>query len=216
MPSSERAVDRAVRKARRFLVELGEEIRRGRARIGLSQAALGALAGMSQSQVARIEAGRLDTLGLLVAARLLALVGHDLAPRIYPGPAPARDASQLVLGERLHARIPEGYRWRTEVALGLPGDQRAWDAVTDLPGVVAAWELVTRLDDVQAVERTIHLKQRDGHMPCVVLVLKRSRHNRLVLAASPQLRRSFPVGSRVLFADLRRARQPAGNALILL
>ena len=171
---------------------------------------------MSQSQVARIEAGQLDTLGFVAASRLLALVGRDLAPRIYPGPAPAHDAPQLALAERLHARIPDGYRWRTEVALGLQGDQRAWDVVTDRPGVTVAWELITRLDDVQAAERAIHLKQRDGQVPCVVLVLKKSAHHRRLVAASPGLRRAFPLGSRSLIPALRRGRQPPMNGVILL
>jgi hypothetical protein len=102
------------------------------------------------------------------------------------------------------------------VPLGLAGDQRAWDAVTDGRGLAVAWECYTRLEDLQATERALNLKQRDSGMPCVVLVLKESRHNREAAPAAPGLRRSFPLGARAVFAALERGEQPRSNGLMFL
>jgi hypothetical protein len=102
------------------------------------------------------------------------------------------------------------------VPLGLAGDQRAWDAVTDGRGLAVAWECYTRLEDLQATERALNLKQRDSGMPCVVLVLKESRHNREAARAAPGLRRSFPLGARAVFAALERSEQPRSNGLMFL
>jgi transcriptional regulator with XRE-family HTH domain len=214
MPTSDRTLDRATRRARRFLVALGDEIRRARAERGISQAALGAMIGIGQSQVARIEAGAVESLSLIVAARVLAPIGRDLSVNVYRGGAPLRDAGQLRLLETIRARIPSALRWRTEVPIDLPGDQRAWDAVVDGARVNVAWECVTRLEDWQSIERTINLKQRDSLILCVVLVLADSRHNRGVVRAAPGLRRSFPLGARAIFAALGRGEQPRGKGLV--
>jgi transcriptional regulator with XRE-family HTH domain len=214
MPTSERGTDRAARRASRFIIQLGEELRRARGEAGLSQAALGARLGVSQSLIARIEAGGHRTLSIATAARLLACVGRDLSMRVYRGAGPIHDISQVRLLEDLKSRVPSGMRFRTEVPLGLSGDQRAWDAVVDGPGLAVAWECYTRLEDVQATERSLSLKQRDSAMPCLVLVLKDSRHNRAAVRSAPGLRRSFPLGTRAIFAALKCGEQPRSNGLI--
>lgn len=216
MPTSERGIDRATRRASRFLVELGEELRRARAEAGLSQAAVGARVDLSQSLIARIEAGRHRSLSIQSAARLLSCVGRDLSVRVYRGAGPIHDIGQLRMLEELKSRVPSGLRFRTEVPIGLAGDQRAWDAVTDGPGLAVAWECYTRLEDVQATERALNLKQRDAGMPCVVLVLKESRHNREAVRAAPGLRRSFPLGARAIFGALRSGHQPGSNGCMFL
>ncbi len=216
MPTSERGIDRAARRASRFLVELGEELRRARAEAGLSQAAVGARLGLSQSLIARVEAGRHRVLSIHTAARLLSCVGRDLSMRVYRGAGPIHDIGQLQMLEELRSRLQGGLRFRTEVPLGLAGDQRAWDAVTDGPGLVVAWECYTRMENVQATERTLNAKQRDSGVPCVVLVLKESRHNREVARAASGLRRSFPLGARGIFGAVRRGQQPRSNGFMFL
>ena len=116
----------------------------------------------------------------------------------------------------MQVRIPPGLRFRTEVTLALPGDQRAWDAMVDGPGIAVAFECYSRLEDAQATERFLNLKQRDSGVPCVVLVLKDSRHNRAAIAAASGLRRAFPVTGRAVFAALRAGKQPKANGLMFL
>lgn len=207
-------MDRAARRASRFLVEVGEELRRARRQRGISQAAIARAVGLSQSEVSRIENGRNQMVPLTSAARILAAAGLDLSVRVYPGGAPIRDIGQVKLLARLRAEIHSGLRWRTEVPIA--GDLRAFDAVIDGHGVQVAVECVTRLEDAQATERAINGKQRDAAMPRLVLTLADSRHNRAAVAAATSLREAFPLGSRAILAALRVGRQPAGNGLIFL
>lgn len=216
MPTYERVVDRATRRARRFLAELGDEVRRGRRQAGVSQTGLGNVVGISQSQVARIEGGQCQTLSIATAARILAAVGLDLSVRVYPGGAPIRDAGQLKLLARMRAHVHPRLRWRTEVPLSIPGDQRAFDAVIDGEAVRVAVECVARLDDAQATERAINRKQRDAAIPCLILALAGTRHNRAAVAAAPALREAFPLTTRAVLAALQAGRQPAANGLIFL
>lgn len=209
-------MDRASRRASRFLVEIGEEVRRARRRQGRSQRSLAAAVELSQSELSRIEHGKSRKLSLTVAARILAAAGLDLWVRVYPGGAPLRDIAQVKLLARLRAELPPQLPLRTEVPIPIAGDQRAFDAVIDGSGVRVAIECVTRLEDAQAVERAINGKQRDAAIPCLVLVLAANRHNRAAVAAARQLRNTFPLGNRAVLGALRAGRQPAGNGLVFL
>lgn len=216
MRTYERARDRASRRARRFLVQVGEEIRRLRRRAGLSQAGLGTLVGISQSHVSRIEAGQVLPLSIMLAARLLATVGAELSVRAFAAAIPLHDAAQLRILDRLRAILHSSLRLKTEVTLGIPGDARAFDAVVIGPGILAAFEVVARIEDVQALERALNLKRRDGGVSVLILVVGDTRHNRAVIALAPGLREAFPTSARTVLADLRAGRQPTGSAILFL
>ena len=80
-------------------------------------------------------------------------------------------------------------RWRTEVPLLIPGDLRAWDATIVGPGFGVGVEAETRLRDLQAAARRTNLKQRDGELDHVILLVADTRAQ----PARPQARRG---GSR--------------------
>ena len=71
--------------------------------------------------------------------------------------------------------------WRTEVPLLIPGDLRAWDATIARTGFVIGVEAETRLRDLQAAARRTNLKQRDGELDHVILLVADTRANRLAL-----------------------------------
>lgn len=98
----------------------------------------------------------------------------------------------------------------------IAGDQRAFDAVIDGGAVKVAVECVTRLEDAQATERAVNRKQLDAGIPCLILVLAATRHNRAALAAAPTLREAYPLSTRAILAGLRVGRQPSANGLIFL
>ena len=146
----------------------------------------------------------------------------ELSAKAFPVGVPVRDAGQLAVLGPLRARINSELMWTNEVPvieLQTAGsvDHRAWDAGIDGPGVRVRVDAETHLGDLQAVERRIALKQRDGREPCVVLLLADTRHHQLVLeSAGGALRTRFPVSQRAALRALRNGRSPGGNALIRL
>src|SRR5258705_2010846 len=174
-------------RARRQMTEddrlVRAEISRARRGAGLSHDAVGAACGISGSAEWRIEHGTTKTVDVRTVACLGAVVGLDVRLRAYPAGDPIRDAGQQRLLERLHARLHAGLIWRTEVPLPIRGDRRAWDALIRGEGWVIAVEAETVLDDLQAVERRIALKQRDGGIDHVILLVADTRRDRRALAA---------------------------------
>ena len=173
------------------------------------------LVGLSHAAVGRVERGEISP-DLLTAARLCAVLGMELSVGCHPVTSPVRDRAHLDLLEHLRAELHPSLRWRTEVWLRIPGDLRALDASVRGAGFHAMVEAETRLTDVQATERRIHLKQRDAGMPRAILLLRSTRHNRLVVAETAELRRAFPLRSRHILAALRAGRDPGGDGILFL
>ena len=199
------------------MIDLGRDLRGARIAAGLSQAAVGRAAGMSAAQISRIERGLLAHVALEDLARIAAVLGLDLSARLYPLGDPIRDVAQQALLDRLRSRSHPSLRWRTEVPLPITGDRRAWDAVVRGPGFTVAVEAETRLQDVQAMVRRIALKQRDGGMDHVVLLVSDTRHNREVLAASrDSMRGDFPGDTRAILRRFAAAEALDASGLVLL
>ncbi len=152
----------------------------------------------------------------------MAVLGKELSSRAYPAGPPIRDAAQRALLARLRARLAIGLRWRTEVpvrdrpSVG-PLDHRAWDAAVDGPDWSLRVEAETRVRDVQALERKLTLKQRDGGVDVVILLLNDTRHHRdLLTSDGAGLRERFPISARNALRALGRGEDPGGNSLVLL
>ncbi|MGZ8501685.1 MAG: helix-turn-helix transcriptional regulator [Candidatus Limnocylindrales bacterium] len=217
MATRERSADRGNRLARRALLALGDEIREARLDAGLSQALVGSAASVSHATVGRIERGQQAGASLALLSRICAAVGLDLSLRAYPGADPIRDVAQVRLLARLRDRAGPGLAWRTEVPLPIPGDPRAWDATISARGVAMAVEAETRLRDVQAVDRRIARKRRDGQLDLVILLVADTAANRRALAAAREaLRASFPLDGRVVLPALVAGRLPAESGIVLL
>src|SRR5207249_10776702 len=113
---------------------------------------------------------------------------------------------------RLHPKVG----WRTEVPLPIEGDRRAWDASIRGEAWIAAVEAETVLDDLQAVERRIALKQRDGGIDCVIVLVADTRRNRRVLAATPNAFPAFSRDARATLRALAAGRDPGRSAILIL
>jgi hypothetical protein len=147
---------------------------------------------------------------------LLAVVGLDLSLRAYPGGSPLRDEGHRQLLARFRALLPLSASWRTEVPLPTPGDQRAWDATTDLWGMRVGIEAEMRPTDLQALERRLGLKLRDGGVDRLILVLADSRANRrLIRTVGEGLRSSFPLQGAAANAAIRSVADTRCNLLVL-
>jgi hypothetical protein len=172
--------------------------------------------GMSQSKVARIEGGRLETVALLDVARHAGAVGLKLHARMYPAGPPLRDRAQLALLDRFHRRISSQWRVRLEAPLQLAGDQRAWDMLLLSGELTIGVEAISRLRDVQAQVRAAQLKRQDANATRLILLVAATHSNRRALAVAERLiRAEFTIGTGPAFVSLSAGRDPGGDALIL-
>ncbi len=217
MAGHEKRTDRADRAAAHALADLGREIRLARLNHDLSQRTAAAGAGLSQTHWGRLERAEAHAVPLPLLARACAVVGLDLHLRAYPAGAPLRDQAHVRLLERLHARLGSGASWSTEVAFPNAGDRRAWDALIRIAAVRIGVEAETRARDAQELQRRLALKQRDGMVDHVILLLADTRHNRSFLAAAGTgFRAAFPVDGRTALRALALPADPGGNAIVLL
>jgi transcriptional regulator with XRE-family HTH domain len=216
VPSRDRPLDESARRAVWLSQRIGREIREARRMAGISQDRLGAAAGLSGSEVGRVERGEAPSLTIGASVRLLRVVGLDLWLKTYPFGPPLRDAAHTALMDRLIGRLPGTVAWRREWPLPVPGDHRAVDLVLIGLPVTTGIEVETRLIDEQALLRDIHSKQRDAGLERMYLLLLRSRSNTAALRGAIGLTRSFPLSTRTVLAALRNARDPGANGIIVL
>ena len=217
MGSRERAIDIGAARAREILARLPAEARSARLTSGLGQADVASALGISVAQYSRIERGLSPDLAISTAVRLFAVLGMDLSVRAYPEGDPIRDAAHSALLERLRVRCHRSVVWRTEVPFPLRGDLRAWDATATCPAFRAGVEAETRIRDVQALDRRLALKERDGGMDRMILLVLDSRANRAALReAGSQLLLRFPIPGARALELLAAGVDPGGNTLICL
>jgi transcriptional regulator with XRE-family HTH domain len=191
------------------------DLRRARLGAGLSREDVGKACGLSRTGIERLESGtRRSTVREFAAFG--AVVGLDVRLRAYPAGDAIRDAgSQRLLG-RLRVRLHPNLGWSTEVVLPIEGDRRAWDAMIHGASWRIAVEAETVLDDIQAVERKLALKRRDGGIDHVILLVADTRRNRRALAAAPGAFATFSRDSRALLRALREGRDPGCSGIVIL
>jgi transcriptional regulator with XRE-family HTH domain len=203
--------------ARMLRTEVGREIREARLAGGVSLRTAAGSVGLSHSQLGRIERAELPNVSIEQLCRACASVGLRFAGRAYPHGDPVRDHAQLALIARFRARLSDRVRVRVEVPLPIERDPRAWDLVLALEPEPAAVEAETRLRDLQALQRRVALKQRDGGISCVILLVNDTPANRRILALhAADVRAAFPLSGREVLAVLDRGRTPPANGVVML
>ena len=81
----------------------------------------------------------------------------------------------------------------------------------------AAVELESKIADGQALARRLALKQRDGEVTCLVLVVLDTRSNRAALRlARPLFESQFPLCDREIRQVLSAGRVPERGGIMLL
>jgi hypothetical protein len=170
---------------------------------------------MSRWTVARVVAGKRRATVIELAA-IGAAVGLDVRTHAYQAGDPIRDAGQQRLLDRFRALVHPSVGFRTEVPLPIAGDRRAWDAVLSTPGWRAAVEVETVMDDVQALDRRVALKARDGALELVILVIADTPRNRRAIASAPSGFASWSQDARALLGALRRGEAPPSRGILFL
>ena len=171
---------------------------------------------MSKSEVSRIERDEAPWLTVVHASTLLSVLGLELGARAYPVGSPLRDAGHLRLLDEFEARLPSSVGRIREWPIPIPGDLRAIDLLlTGLPVRIGV-EAETVLDDLQALERKVRAKQRDGQPERIILLVRGSHRNREILAGADALQRAFPLKTRAVMGALARGADPGGDGIVLL
>ena len=99
----------------------------------------------------------------------------------------------------------------------ISGDRRAWDALIRLDDRRAGCEAETHLADIQALERKLALKLRDGAVDMLIVVVADTEHNRAVLGRHRgSLRELLPLDGPDIRRALRGGRLPMASGLITL
>ena len=217
MPNRVGSTDDATLRGRRLQVELGSDLREARLARGLRQVDVARAMSVSHAAISRVELGLLPSLSIVDAVRHGAVVGLKFHARFYPAGGGLRDAAQLDLLRRLRARIGDRWSWQLEAPLNIAGDLRAFDALIGNEQAKVAVEAITRLRDAQAQLRAAALKQRDGQVPRLVLLIKATEHNReAVASAADVLATTFPLGTRAILTALSEGADPGDNGIVLL
>ena len=199
-------------------MEVGREIAAARRSAGATQRHVAARAGISASQLGRIERGELRRPSLDVLCRAARAAGLAASLKLYPEGPRLRDAGQLGVLVRFDRISAPPIRTSREAKLPVPGDQRAWDERLTDGMSNASVECEVHVHDVQAIQRRIALKQRDDpNAGIVILLLADTVHNRRVLAQHREaLRAQFPLDGGAILRALRAGRIPAASGLLLL
>ena len=216
MPVRDPRLAAARRRGEMITRMIGSELRTGRRMAGVSQDTLGLAVGLSGSEVGRVERGDAEWLTVMHASELLAAVGLSLWAKAFPEGPPLRDAGHLRLLADFEARLAPTVHCHREWPIPTDGDRRAIDLLlTGLPRSVGV-EAETVLEDLQGLERDVHLKQRDADLEVMLILVRGSPRNRRILRDADALRRAFPLETRHVLAALSAGRDPGGNGIVIL
>ena len=215
--AKQRAVDRGDAKGRGSIRSIGAEIRLARSRLGLSLSRVARECGLSLSELSRIERADAEWVSVVTLARTCAVVGLDLSVKAYPGGVPTRDARHNGQLTKLQAVLHSSLEWGVEVPLPNAGDQRAWDAMIS----TKRWKFDVECElnplDGQALLRRLKLKEHDGGVDGVVLLLPDTRQSRIFRREfAKTLRAEFPSSSSAAVRALAAGQRPASSVVIVL
>jgi transcriptional regulator with XRE-family HTH domain len=217
MATRTRAIDIARRRWHATARIVGEELRGARRMIGVTQARLGAVIGVSQSEISRRERGTARRFTGAQLAVHAAAVGLSLSVKLFPTGGAIRDEAQARYVAEFVRRVGHAWRVMLEAPIPLPGDLRAVDVLLRSGDIRIAVEVITRLTDVQAQVRAAQLKARDVGATRLLLVVAGTRANRESLAvARPSLVGAFDTDTRRVLAELARGADPGRDAILVL
>ena len=197
------------------------DLRTTRVTANVSQARAANALGWSQARLWRTEAGQLQDIGLVALSELASVLGCELSLGVHPIGDPVRDKGQLALGRRFDALLADCWRGTDEVLLPGSGERRAWDKLLRLTGVrphyLVGVDLETRVHDVQQLVRRTRLRERDGHVDAILLVLADTAHDRRIRAdLVGALGSDYETPPRGILNCLRVGRRLPGSGVILL
>jgi HTH-type transcriptional regulator/antitoxin HipB len=220
--NSRRQIEReAIRLARLDASRIGQELRELRLSLGVRQADVSRVVGVTRSVICELEAGD-PTVGLEIRRRTAIALGADLRVNVYPGATPVlHDAGHLRIIERILATRHR--RWGAETEVRVPGPGRAsTDVRLSADRVIVLIEVETHVRRWDAVVRRCFEKRervRDalGEQRAVfaVLCLPPTRHHRLLVAEFQEsVQAAFPTPPHDLRSALEDGTDWPGDGIL--
>ena len=195
------------------------ELRDHRVAAGLSQTTMAAELALSQPQLWRIEADQVADVTVTRLSEMASVLGYELSMGLHPFGDPIRDKGHQALAKRFEALLATSWKVTSETPLPLPGEQRAWDKLLRLRGEVrqlVGVDLETRIRDIQALVRRTRLRERDGGVDAILIVLSdTATSRRLAGELRLALGADFGFPAREIVKALRAGKPLPGSGLIL-
>lgn len=220
MTTRERRLQRGQRRGRMLVARTISELRDRRVTVGVSQTGMARELGLSQANLWRIEAGQVDEMTVVRLSEMASVLGLEISVGLHELGDPIRDKGQQALAGRFEGVLSPAWRVTSETLLPQPGDLRAWDKLLRLTGEsrqLVGVDLETRIRDIQALVRRTRLRERDGGVDAILLVLSDSATNRALVG---QLRETlgpeYSTSARGLFKALREGSPVPGSGVVLL
>lgn len=219
--SKETRLQRGRRKARALASRTLAEIRETRVANGISQRTMASELGISQPQYWRVESGKVDEVSLARLCEIASVLGLEPSLALHPIGDPVRDKGQQAVAKRLEGILSSAWSVTSETLLPLPGDTRSWDKLLRLLGApvrhLVGVDIESRIYDIQGLVRRTRLRERDGGVDAILIVLSDSATNRRL---ADQLRDAlgpeYASSNRALRGALRRGEVLPGSGVVLI
>lgn len=196
------------------------ELRTARRVAGLTHEEIARAIGLDRSIVTRLEQGAFEDLGIVRLSVIASVLGYEVSVGLHPIGDPVRDMGQLACGRRFEGSLSDRWRVTDEALLPGQGEQRAWDKLLELvdtaPRYLVGVDIESRVWDLQAIVRRTRLRERDGKVDHILIVLADTAHNRRI---AEELRSAlgpdYQTGARSILGSLRRGERLAGSGVVL-
>jgi hypothetical protein len=154
-------------------------------------------------------------------SEIASVLGLELSIGLHPIGDPIRDSGQRAVGRRLSSVIGPAWRVTDEAPLPIAGDQRAWDKLLRLrdsePLHLVGVDIESRIRDIQALVRRTRLREKDGRVDAILVVLGDTATNRrLADELREALGPDYATPPREILAALRDGRRLPGSGVILI
>lgn len=211
----------ANRLARLDASRIPRELREVRLGLGVSQAAVARVVGVSRSVISDLELGD-PSVGLEIKRRTAIALGADLRVSIYPGAQPVlHDAAHARIGERILRR--KARIWRADLEARVPGPFRAsTDVRLSKPGTIVLIEVETHIRDWEATIRRIFEKRErvrdvtpaEVRVVAVLCLPPTRHHRRLVSELAESVEATFPGSPELARRALEEGSEWPGDGIL--
>jgi transcriptional regulator with XRE-family HTH domain len=217
MSAKDDRVGRGQLLASRTVSRLRTELRTARQDANLSQVALAKRLDWAQTRYSRFERN-VDPITVADLCLVATILGFRPRFDLFRENEGLRDQGAQALVERFCSVLSPLWAVRREAPSPILGDLRSWDLLIRLGNSFRVGiEAETRLRELEELVRRIRQRELHGGVDAIVVVLRKSSHNRANVGPLRQaLGGRFATSPRNLLAALRAGTPLPGSGVLLL